>query len=194
MVMPRKTKAKAKTAKKKASKSTAKKPRVSTQPSAKRQFLDSFQREHATTLKVLRALPPGQSEFRPHVRSKGARELAWMFVMEQMLIAKALTDQLNFSGGGPPPAPSDFASVIAQFEGDYQDTVDLIRKTPDTQLNSTVKFPIGPGQIGDWSKLAFMWFMLSDQIHHRGQLSLYVRMSGGKVPSIYGPSADEPWR
>jgi len=35
--------------------------------------------------------------------------------------------------------------------------------------------------------------MLDDQIHHRGQLSVYVRMAGGKVPSIYGPSADEPW-
>jgi len=38
-----------------------------------------------------------------------------------------------------------------------------------------------------------MWFMLLDSIHHRGQLSVYVRMAGGKVPSIYGPSADEPW-
>jgi uncharacterized damage-inducible protein DinB len=39
----------------------------------------------------------------------------------------------------------------------------------------------------------FSWFVLHDQIHHRGQLSVYVRMAGGKVPSIYGPSHDEPW-
>ena len=39
-----------------------------------------------------------------------------------------------------------------------------------------------------------LWFMLTDSIHHRGQLSVYVRMAGGRVPSIYGPSADEPWR
>jgi uncharacterized damage-inducible protein DinB len=38
-----------------------------------------------------------------------------------------------------------------------------------------------------------LWIMLMDSIHHRGQLSVYVRMAGGKVPSIYGPSADEPW-
>jgi uncharacterized damage-inducible protein DinB len=36
--------------------------------------------------------------------------------------------------------------------------------------------------------------MLHDQIHHRGQFSVYLRMVGGKVPSIYGPSGDEPWR
>ena len=41
--------------------------------------------------------------------------------------------------------------------------------------------------------MAFAWFMLSDQIHHRGQLTVYLRMIGGKVPAIYGPSSDEPW-
>jgi uncharacterized damage-inducible protein DinB len=42
-------------------------------------------------------------------------------------------------------------------------------------------------------KIDFLWFLLCDQIHHRGQLSVYLRMAGGKVPSIYGPSGDEPW-
>ena len=38
----------------------------------------------------------------------------------------------------------------------------------------------------------FLWFILFDSIHHRGQLSTYLRPMGGKVPAIYGPSADEP--
>jgi uncharacterized damage-inducible protein DinB len=41
--------------------------------------------------------------------------------------------------------------------------------------------------------IAFLWLMLMDSIHHRGQLSVYIRPAGGKVPSIYGPSGDEPW-
>ena len=56
-----------------------------------------------------------------------------------------------------------------------------------------MKFFTGPGTIGDVPKVEFMYFILSDQIHHRGQLTVYLRMAGGKVPSIYGPSADEPW-
>ncbi|HYK42494.1 MAG TPA: DinB family protein [Thermoanaerobaculia bacterium] len=40
----------------------------------------------------------------------------------------------------------------------------------------------------------FFWNMLLDSIHHRGQLSVYVRLAGGRVPSIYGPTADVPWR
>jgi uncharacterized damage-inducible protein DinB len=56
-----------------------------------------------------------------------------------------------------------------------------------------VPFMTGPRQFGEVSKLALCMLMLNDSIHHRGQLSVYLRMSGGKVPSIYGPSRDEPW-
>jgi uncharacterized damage-inducible protein DinB len=60
-------------------------------------------------------------------------------------------------------------------------------------VEGTVQFFVAPKQVGDIPAESFLWFMLHDQIHHRGQLSVYVRMAGGKVPSIYGPSADEPW-
>jgi hypothetical protein len=163
--------------------------------SPKQQFLDTFARETATTLKVLRAYPATQSEFRPHMRAKSARELAFTFIIEQSLLTRALTDQLIFSGsGGPPPVPNDFQTIVQQFEKDHAALMDLIRGTPEDSFHTTLQFPTGPGQMGDWSKLAFAWFILSDQIHHRGQYSVYLRMAGGKVPSIYGPSADEPWR
>ena len=45
----------------------------------------------------------------------------------------------------------------------------------------------------DLRRLDVLWFLLNDQIHHRGQFSVYLRMAGAKVPSIYGPSKDEPW-
>ena len=47
--------------------------------------------------------------------------------------------------------------------------------------------------MGDFPVAEFLWFMLMDSVHQHGQLSVYVRCAGGKVPSIYGPSADEPW-
>lgn len=193
-------KAKARKTRTPAAKAASRRPKPATKAvaaaaSPKRQLLDSLAREHATTLKVLRALPADQTELRPHPRAKSARELAWIFVIEQYLLHKALTDQLTFTGsGGPPPAPGDYQAIIAQFEKDHAAVVDLLKKTPDAKLATTVQFPVGPGKMGDWSKVAFAWFILSDQIHHRGQLSVYVRMAGGKVPSIYGPSADEPWR
>jgi uncharacterized damage-inducible protein DinB len=67
-------------------------------------------------------------------------------------------------------------------------------KMPDARLGETVKFPAGKNQMADYPVGEFLWFMLLDSIHHRGQLSVYIRPAGGKVPSIYGPSGDEPWR
>ena len=162
-------------------------------PTEKQQFLDIFAREHASTLKVLRAFPGDQSEFRAHPRSQSARELAFTFVMEQQLISLAIQDQLQMGGGMPKP-PAEFSAIVAQFDRDYHDLVALIKRTPERQLYQTsVAFPSGPGQMGSFPKIGFMWFMLFDQIHHRGQYSVMLRMAGGKVPAIYGPSADEPW-
>jgi uncharacterized damage-inducible protein DinB len=162
-------------------------------PSQKQHFLDAFQREHATTMKLLNAFPPDQSEIRPHPRSKNARELAFTFIVEQTIMMKALQNQLTL-GGTFPETPKDYRQIVEQFDKDYQQLLALVKKTPESDFGTTVKFPSGPGQLADYPKLGFVWFMLSDQIHHRGQLSVYLRMAGGKVPSIYGPSADEPWR
>ena len=160
--------------------------------SAKQQFLESFKREHECTMKVLRSFPAEQVSFRPHPRSNSVKDLAFTFVMEQRLISLALRDELKL-GGGQPPAPQDFSVVVEQFEREYEELVRLIEKLPAEKLAGTIKFPVGPGKIGDWDKMDFAWFMLHDQIHHRGQLTVFLRMIGGKVPAIYGPSSDEPW-
>ena len=64
---------------------------------------------------------------------------------------------------------------------------------PDERLLESVKFFTGPKTLGDVRRLDFAWFLLMDEIHHRGQFSIYLRMADGIVPSIYGPSGDEPW-
>jgi len=161
--------------------------------SAKQQFLDSYAREHAITLKVLRALPQGQSAFRPHERSQSASDLIYTLIMEQELTRRALAGGPIFGGGSMPPKPADFNAGIEQLERGYAALVDMIKRMPDARLQTIVQFPTAPGQMGQWPTLDFVWYMLLDQIHHRGQLSVYVRMAGGKVPSIYGPSGDEPW-
>ena len=63
----------------------------------------------------------------------------------------------------------------------------------EADFNSPIKWMVGPGQMADMRKADVMWFMMQDHVHHRGQFSVYLRLAGGKVPSIYGPSADENW-
>ncbi len=63
----------------------------------------------------------------------------------------------------------------------------------EADLRDTVQFLVAPKTMGNVPKLDFLWFLLHDQIHHRGQFSVYLRMADARVPSIYGPTADEPW-
>src|SRR2546422_313456 len=68
------------------------------QPSAKSQFVDTYQREHATTMKVLRSFPADKDGFKPHERSNSATQLAWTFAMENQMMLMALLGPLNLGG------------------------------------------------------------------------------------------------
>lgn len=160
--------------------------------SEKEQFLGMWEREYLTTIKVLKAYPAGKADLRPHERLKNARELAWVFVVEEkVLLDGALTGSLDFQGAPEPPAT--LGEVISGFEQSHRESVERVKRTPDAELNRTMKFLTGPKQMGDVRRMDVLWLTLMDSIHHRGQFSVYLRMSGGKVPSIYGPTADEPW-
>lgn len=158
-------------------------------------FLETFEREHATTVRVLRAYPADRLDLQPHPKSKTARDLAFLFVMEQGLGQKALTTGFDWSNppAGPPAPPETMNEIIAAFEQGHRQVVELVRGMSDEDMHGTVKFFVGPKQLGDIPRMDFLWFLLHDQIHHRGQFSVYLRMAGGAVPSIYGPTADEPW-
>jgi DinB family protein len=60
----------------------------------------------------------------------------------------------------------------------------------DSGGRGQLQFFVAPKTLGDYPTMEFLWFLLFDHIHHRGQLSVYLRMVG-KVPSIYGPSGDQ---
>jgi uncharacterized damage-inducible protein DinB len=163
-----------------------------TNPTEKDMFLQSFQRETQTTLKLLKAYPADKADFKPAERSRSARDLAWTFVIEQGIVDGALNGKVDFSQPTPKP-PADYSAVVGAFEDACRRTTAIVTKAGTDELNKTVQFPVGPGKMADLRRADVMWTMLMDQVHHRGQFSVYLRMAGGKVPSIYGPSADEPW-
>ena len=158
-------------------------------------FLAIYEREQGTTMRVLRAYPSDKLDLRPHAKLKSARELAWVFALDSLLGAAVFNNEFaKIMEGGPTPEPPDsWNDLLAKFEGAHHDFVDLIRSTPANELEDRVQFVTGPGTIGEITRIDWLWFLLHDQIHHRGQFSVYLRMAEGKVPSIYGPTADEPW-
>src|SRR5713101_9596224 len=157
----------------------------------KEQFLGVLEREFPTTLKVLKAFPPTKSDLKPQAKCRSAKDLAWTFVVEEKASEQALDGAIDF--GKMPPSPAALQDVIATYEKAHWAFVERVKRTPEADLNTTVKFFVAPKQMGDVRKMDVLWFMLMDSVHHRGQLSVYLRMADGKVPSIYGPSGDEPW-
>jgi uncharacterized damage-inducible protein DinB len=161
----------------------------------KQQFLGAYDREHATTMKVLKAYPADKLDLQPHAMCKDARQLAWMFVIEQGFMEKGAT--VGFDWSVPPApfpkAPESWDALLETFDEGQKRVAAAVNNLADPQLFETVKFFTAPKTMGDVPKIEFLWFILCDQIHHRGQFSIYLRMAGGKVPSIYGPTADEPW-
>lgn len=160
--------------------------------SEKERFRDAFRKEHATTLKIMNAFPPSEGAFQPHPKSGSAVHLMWTFVMEQQVMAAALDGTLRMPPSFEPP-PETIGEIIPIYEEGARKVEKALAEAPESRLSETVQFFTGPKAIGDVPVQDVLWLFLMDSIHHRGQLSVYVRMKDGKVPSIYGPSLDEPW-
>jgi uncharacterized damage-inducible protein DinB len=161
-------------------------------PSEKDAYKTTFKNELPITKKVLRAYPANMGHYKPHEKNNTAMQIAWTFVIENQIAMAALKGPLKL-GGGFPPAPPKFEDVIDAYEKSSKLLMDAVDSTAESRLQEKISFPSGPKQMGEMRVIDFLWFMLMDSIHHRGQLSVYIRPAGGKVPSIYGPSGDEPW-
>lgn len=156
-------------------------------------FVNTLEQEHQTTLKVLKAFPEGKDEFRPAEKTRSARELAWVFVQEKKVLESALQGPIDFSIPSTPPPSTPVSEIIKIYEQTHGNLLAKLKAAPEAELQKTVAVPVGPKQMGEARRLQFGWMMLMDSVHHRGQLSIYLRLLGAKVPSIYGPTADEPW-
>lgn len=90
-------------------------------------------------------------------------------------------------------APEKWDDLVAAYEKANSEYRAVIAGATENDLAANVHFFTGPKTMGAYRRIDWVWFLLSDEIHHRGQFSIYVRAAGGKLPSIYGPTADEPW-
>lgn len=157
----------------------------------KGEYLATREREFETTIKVLRAFPKEKEHLKPTEKGASVRQLARTFVMEEVLLQKLLRGEPLDSA--PPGEPPSIAESIDAYQEAFKETNGLVRGMSDEELAQTVKFFVAPRKLGDVRKIDLAWMLLLDSIHHRGQFSVYLRLAGARVPSIYGPTADEPW-
>jgi uncharacterized damage-inducible protein DinB len=152
----------------------------------KKQIMDFRALEFATTMKVLRAFPEDKLDMRPAEKSRTARELMVTLIREEYVCKRAMRGELiraEFSESIP-DGLNDMLEALNQIHNEVQNT---IAQAGDEELNGIIDFYGYKIRAID-----ALWAELHDQIHHRGQFSVYLRLAGAKVPSIYGPTADEP--
>ena len=158
----------------------------------KEMFLKMWEQEFQTTLKILKAYPADRLDLKPAEKSKSARELAWAFTGEQAIVDMVLKGKIDFSGPMP-SAPKTMEEIITAYQNAVRTNMERVKSLSEAEYNSMIGWLVAPKTPGNVRKADILWTTLNDMIHHRGQLSVYLRLAGAKVPSIYGPTADEPW-
>lgn len=147
-------------------------------------FTDFWTNESKTTRQVLARIPDG-SDYRPDPRSRTAQEIAWQIVCEEKMIIDAL--ETGRAEWAPAPMPATMKEVLAAYEAQSAGMPARWKSLPAERWRGTLEFF---GRQRPASPMA--WSFLFDIVHHRGQISTYLRPMGSTVPQIYGPSADEP--
>ncbi len=150
-------------------------------------FLPAVEREQAVTQKVIEAIPVDQGDYRPDSVSKTALELAWHIAASEKRFLNGIADgEFNFSPIPKPESVRNSAEIARWYSEMFQAVLSRLKSMSGAQLAKVMDFR---GMI-QLPAVAFLQTYLHHSIHHRGQLSTYLRPMGGKVPSIYGESYD----
>ena len=140
--------------------------------------------ESNTTRNVISRIPDG-SDYRPDAKSRTAQEIAWQIVCEEKMIIEALEN--GKAEWAPPAMPGTMEEVVEAYDSQSAKIAARWKALSKERWNGTLEFF---GHQRPASPMA--WSFLFDIVHHRGQITTYLRPMGAKVPQIYGPSYDEP--
>ena len=150
-------------------------------------FLGTIKTESRTTKKILEAVPADQAGYQPDSCAKTANELLRHIATAEFFFLEAvLNGVFNPSSVKIPETATTPAQVAEWYEQTFAKNFDALSKLSGEQLAKIVDFR-GMFQM---PAVLFLQFGLNHTIHHRGQLSTYLRPMGSKVPAIYGESYD----
>jgi uncharacterized damage-inducible protein DinB len=141
--------------------------------------------ESQTTRKILAALPQDKMDYLPNEKAMSAGALAWHIAVADhfFLTAVATGDFPKFSTD---PTPATVAEILTYYDANIPPMLDKIKLLSPEQTAKIMTFAIFT-----FPAVVSLNLANGHSIHHRGQLSAYLRAMGAKVPSIYGPSADD---
>jgi uncharacterized damage-inducible protein DinB len=158
------------------------------------EFLKELTDESVVTRKMLERVPEEKYDWRPHERSMTMKELAGHIAELPSWISMAFTtDELDFQAAGyVPPALNNNQDLHALFEKSFAGAREKLGSAKEEDLSPTWLLKNGEEILMSLTKGGLIRHALSQTIHHRAQLGVYLRLLDIPIPGTYGPSADEP--
>jgi|SRR5215469_5893798 len=152
-------------------------------------YVERRRAEFPVFMAVLKAMNPDQMDYKPSERCPTARQLVWTLTWElRTCLEISQHYRTEWRGDSAPSLPE----MMELFEKWSNELTELVAGMTEEAWNRPAQFFYQGKMVLEQPIGQFLWFIMFDAIHHRGQLSAYLRPMGCKVPAIYGPSADTP--
>jgi len=152
-------------------------------------FLKFWSSEAPTTRKVLARIPEGSS-YRPDPKSRPASEIAWTIVCEEGVLVQGLeAGRLEWQDF---KMPATMKEMMETYDRHQAAATAKLQALEPARWEREMPFMYGGQEMMRHTGYGHAWGFLFDIIHHRGQITTYLRAMGAKVPQVYGPTADEP--
>jgi uncharacterized damage-inducible protein DinB len=151
-------------------------------------FIKRLEVERPAFVNVIRALPGDRLDYKPDPRNSSAGSIAWFLALELGALAEmARTYEMHWQ---QKPNPKSVDAIAAAYEAAADDLQATLASMDDAGWERECHLYFGDRLVKRAPLGETLWDFFFDAIHHRGQLTAYLRPMGGKVPSTYGPTAD----
>ena len=158
-------------------------------------FLAQLDREVNATRKTVERVPDGKADWKPHAKSMPLGYLSSLVASMPGWIALMIDQEfLDLGAGGGGPKATTTAERLALFDKSVADARKALQNTTDEHLMKPWQLRVGGKVVDEKPRYVQIADTFSHLAHHRGQLTVYLRLNDRPVPSIYGPTADEGWQ
>ncbi len=151
--------------------------------------ISMLERESKTTRKVIAAIPEGNRDYKPDPSSRSAFDLAWHLAHSDIFFLEGIANGQFAQGEKKPEEVKTIADIVSWYDKELPGAIAKVKALSADKLAQNLNFY----DVFNQPAVTYLMFQNNHAIHHRGQLSAYLRPMGAKVPGIYGGSFDEPF-
>lgn len=156
-------------------------------------FLPEFDQEMATTRRLLERVPSERGAWKPHEKSFPLGHLAQLVAMMPSWITNVVRETKLDLSRGPGYSLEKTEDLVAMFDKNVKEARAALAATSDADFQVAWSLTSGDRVLMTMPRVAVVRQTINHLVHHRGQLTVYLRMVDVPIPSIYGPTADEGW-